>query len=251
MKESLRQIDLVLGANAELRALAMWLVKAGFGAQRFLAGEQPFGNRYLELERERLRVHFTLDRSVWSLELSGANFAGRYAAYTWQSCLDPAGVDLDPAALPALMEQAAFVRSRLEDLDRAAVDPSIEECLKRRQLAHVSRSLGPSELIASLEGEVASIVEAVLRETDFGKPGLKPVVRGFRSHGEGRAYFSEFTIDFFQDDNLIDVLEFIVFRDGQAQFRSHELVSWLKRVLAEVINRNEGDLHWSHHDDQI
>jgi hypothetical protein len=93
---------------------------------------------------------------------------------------------------------------------------------------------------AELEAAVSELVETVLRERGLTNLGLTPVIRGIRRSGNAKTYQSEMTVDFFAENDFVDVVEFPVFRAGRAMASVEDFRAWFGSTLDDVLRRHSG-----------
>ena len=66
---------------------------------------------------------------------------------------------------------------------------------------------------------------------------LRPIYRGTTRGGSPATYHSETIVDFFVENQLVDVIECPIFRNGKAIATEEEFAAWMRATVEDVVER--------------
>lgn len=91
----------------------------------------------------------------------------------------------------------------------------------------------------TVEQAILARVLEVLAGKDLRSVGLQAVLRDIHRTGSDTEYQSEVAVDFFEDSNLVDIIEFWIYRQGQLDAGEDKLIDWFVRQVDDVIRRRQ------------
>jgi len=121
--------------NKRIERLVNWLEDTGFTLKERTIGD-AFGDGLVVLECPDLAVRLVRDRGEQSIELRAPQSNSWRDISTWRAVLEGNSVEEEPRSLE---DRIVFLQNRLFDLRLLASSPQLDEQLRQRALARMSR----------------------------------------------------------------------------------------------------------------
>jgi hypothetical protein len=91
--------------------------------------------------------------------------------------------------------------------------------------------------IDEIEVAVERLFSEALEGSGLRQQGVRIAFKGLTRGGHSDDYHSEIAVDLFVNDNLVDVIECTVVRDGRPIATLAEFSSWVDKAVADASNR--------------
>lgn len=90
------------------------------------------------------------------------------------------------------------------------------------------------------EIQILEVLDSTLKQAKplFQKAGLTYQISKLKISGREMSYSSEISIDFFEKEQIVDVIEFSIFINGNPQASIDETECWLKESINDVLMKN-------------